>query len=810
MTDESTEEQTTAARWSSEIDFAQKDEKYKNWIDRSEKIVKRYRDERKNSTAEFGKRRYNILWSNVQTLGPAVYGKMPKPIAERRFLDKDPTARLASMMLERTLGFQMDTCGFHQSTTKAVTDYLLPGMGQVWLRYEPEFESAEVLEANKEVERSEKEDTAEEQAELGDGAPEEKLTYERVCFDYVFYRDFLWGPARSWAEVPWVAKRSWMSKSEAIEAYGKEIADKMIFGDPKNKDWATANEPVQMGKSKKAEVWEIWNKANRCVYHIAPDTVGVVLKEEEDDPLKLEGFWPCPEPLFTTQTNDTLIPVPDYVEYQDQAAEMDILTQRIAVVTTAIRANGVYNSEFPALQRLFQDGSDNKLIPVDSWAAFGEKGGMEGAISLVPMDMLVKVLTELYAAREQVKQDLYEITGMSDIIRGASDPNETLGAQQIKARFATGRLGSRQQTVAEFCASAVRIAAEIISEVFQPESLKLMSGIDQMNRDEVRKAVEGVQPPPQPQTPEGQPPDPQAQQQWQAQWDEAKRQAAIQAQTKQNEEFQGAIKLLRNDKLRGFRVEIETDSTIADDMGEDKAAATEFVSSLFKALEAAAPILETAPEMAKPVFETLLWALRKFRVGRTLEASFEAALDDVEERIEAMKDQPPPPDPEMIKAQSQAELANVKAQSEQARSQSEIQIANLTAQAENARTQADIQVQQIELQGKQREQQLTGQIEQLRLQLEQMQSAEKNDTDMKKAKMAFLQAVTVAQINAGQASDAAELNAQIELILGFGKIQHEAETQAVDQAHEAEQTSVQQDHERTMQKEAPVPKGPSK
>lgn len=781
------EQQKTFTRWLAEIEFAQKDKDYKRWIDRSELIVKRYRDERKGGT-DAARRRYNILWSNVQTLGPAVYGKMPKPYAERRFLDRDPVARLASLMLERTLSFQMETCGFHSASEKAVTDYLLPGMGQVWLRYSPEFEADEAAAENAEEQRAESNDTAEEIDEEGDGTPYEKLAFERVCFDYVFYRDFLWGPARCWEEVPWVAKRSWLDKSEAMEAFGKEIADKMTFGDPKNRDWASANEPVQMGKSKKAEVWEIWNKANRCVYFIAPDSPGLVLKTEEDDPLKLEGFWPCPPPLFSTQTNETLIPVPDYVEYQDQAAELDTLTQRIAVVTTAIRANGVYNSEFPALQRLFEDGHDNKLIPVDQWAAFAEKGGTEGAISLVPMDMLIQVLSELYVARDHVISDIYQITGMSDIIRGESDPNETLGAQKIKSHFATGRLGSRQQTVAEFCANIVKIAAEIVSEVFSPESLKLMSGVDQLDKDAVRKAVDGV---PQPQAPEGQQVDPA---QLQAAWEDQKRQAAMAAQKQSTDEFQAALALLRNDKLRGFRVDIETDSTIADDLGEDKAAAGEFVVNVFKGLEAAAPVIGSAPEMARPVGEMLMWAMSKFRVGRTLEASFEAAMDELEERIEASKNQPPPPDPEMIKAEAQAELAKVKAGAEDAKSKSEIQVAQLTSQAEMARAQADIRVQEVQLESERRLGEVTAQLDAAKLQLEQMQSAEKNDTDMKKAKMAFLQAVTVAQINAGQASDAAQLNAQIETILGFAKIEHEAE-----------QATEQHDHERTMQAEAPKP-----
>lgn len=788
-------------RWDAELGYALKDEKYKKWLLQSEKIIKRYRDERKDQTAEYGKRRYNILWSNVQTLGPAVYGKMPKPIAERRFLDRDPAARLASLLLERPINFMMETCGFHEATDKAVLDYLLPGLGQIWLRYEPEFESEEILQANTKAADAQAGDSPDASEEDGSGEPVEKLKYERVCFDYVYFRDFLWGPSRSWCEVPWVARRSWLDKTEAKQQFGEEIAAKMVFGDPKNRDWSVNNDQLQLGKSKKAEVWEIWNKPDRCVYFISHDTPDLILKEVDDDPLKLAGFWPCPEPLFTTQTNDTLVPVPDYIEYQDQASELDTLTQRIAVVTTAIRANGTYNGQFPALRRLFEDGQDNKLIPVDDWAAFAEKGGLEGAISLVPMDMLIKVLTELYAARDKVKEDIYEITGMSDIIRGATDPNETMGAQKIKARFASGRLGARQKKIAIFCADLVKLAAEIVAEVFSPETIRQMSGLAQMDADAIEQAVKAVKPPQIPQAQPGQPPDPMAQQQMQMQFQRMQQQAEQQTKAERAAQFAAAMKLLHDEKLRGFRVEIETDSTLADDMDEDRTDATEFVSSTLQALESAQPLISAAPELAKPIGEMLLWALRKFRVGRTLEAAFEDAIDKLEARIEAMKDQPPPPSPEMIQAQADMQVAQAKAGEAQTNAQAEAG----RAQADIQLSQAKMQTEQAKLQGSQQAAAIQAKLDETTLQLDAMKAAAANDTDMKKAKLGFMQAVMVAQIAAGQATDAAALDAQIEAMLGFARIKHEEQMQAADQQHQQGMQASQQEHQQTLQDTAPKP-----
>ena len=67
MAEQTADEQREFSRWLSEIDYAQRDQVYKKWIARSELIIKRYRDDRGEVGADYGRRRYNILWANVQT-----------------------------------------------------------------------------------------------------------------------------------------------------------------------------------------------------------------------------------------------------------------------------------------------------------------------------------------------------------------------------------------------------------------------------------------------------------------------------------------------------------------------------------------------------------------------------------------------------------------------------------------------------------------------------------------------------------------------------------------------------------------------
>lgn len=683
--DTSREDANLWNRFKSEIDYASKDAAYVSWLQRCDQIVKRYRDERTRASLKI--RKFNVLWSNVQTLKPLIFSRAPKPVVERRFQDRDPAARLASQILERCLSFQVESSKFYNHVDKSVEDYLLAGLGQTWIRYEPSFEAVEEQTENAAVTPSPSDpDYNNKIDEAGDGETYEKLAYETLCVDYVFYRDFLWGNARTWPEVPWVARRKWLTKSEIEEEYGAEKAAKVVldFTPP-----FMSNNDVQDDKTvsyfKKAEVWELWNKADRKVYEIPTGTPGLILNVK-DDPLKLEDFWPCPEPIFATQTSDTVVPVPDYYEYQDQAQELDDLTNRISMLVTAVRANGVYDASQKGVERLLSEGVDNKLIPVDNWATFQEKGGSAGVISLVPMQEIMSVLSELYVARQNVLNDLYQVTGLSDLVRGMGDPNETATAQRIKGQFASNRLQARQELVAIFCRDILRIMAEMIAEIFSDETLLEMSGIGIQFRDDVRKAQQEVPLPAPPQPQPGMPPQAmqilqmQAQQQYQMQV----QQVGQQKQQELMAQFQEALRILRDDKLRGFRVEIETDSTIQPDADQAKAAATELYTAFLQGLQNAAPVLMQAPEMFDPLEQLFMYVFRTYRVGRSAEASVEEAFDKMRQRLEKQAGNPPP-NPEQIKAQAEQQKIQAQLQADQQRNQMEMQAKQADFQLEQQR-----------------------------------------------------------------------------------------------------------------------------
>ena len=77
--------------------------------------------------------------------------------------------------------------------------------------------------------------------------------------------------------------------------------------------------------------------------------------------------------------------------------------------------------------------------------------------------------------RKQVIEDIYQIMGMSDIMRGATDPSETLGAQQLKTQYGSTRTRDKQQELVRLARDLVEITLEIITEKFDEVTMIEMS-----------------------------------------------------------------------------------------------------------------------------------------------------------------------------------------------------------------------------------------------------------------------------------------------------------------------------------------------
>jgi hypothetical protein len=706
-------------KWRERIIAAEKDRD--SWFRRVEGIIKRYKDER--ASADSDRRKFNVLWSNTQTMRPALYGKQPTTLIERRFLDRDEVGRIASTIWERAVRYDLDDSSFHRAAKRAVLDYLLSGQGVMFVRYDAETADVPVDDTDDDETLGDSSDQTtgdaadaemagmEADASDPNAAPETepKLLSQSICFDHINYKDFLTSKARTWDEVDWIAKRVYMSRGELEKRFGKERADKIDLHNSEDKE--NKSEGI-----KKAAVYEIWCKTSKEVYWLTKDDDSLL--DEKPDPIEVRNFWPCAEPILTTTANDSVIPVPDYIQYQDQAQEIDNLTDRIDSLTSALKVAGVYDEAAGGLQRLLNEDLENQLIPVKNFAQFSGGQGMSGVISFLPTKEVADTLMALVRIREQMKKDLFEVTGISDIIRGQSDPDETLGAQKMKGQHYNMRLQDRQREVARWARDTIAIAAEIIAEQYSPETLIEKSGAmfdtGIVTIPETMPAPPGMMPAMPPQAPQGvqqgAPPqgmDPNAPQPDAGQQPPQGAPMAPPvipagpqmvpmtpdgaAQFKIGKLLE-AITLLKNDKLRGFRIDIETDSTVEADAQEEKKSRVEFLTAVTTFLKQGGEIVQQHPEIGPLVGKMLLFGVRGYRTGRDLESSIEAFVEQMEASLKTKASQP---------QQQQPNLEMIKAQTEQARGQAEIQKAQTDAQATIAAAQLDAQTKAMEFQARQ-------------------------------------------------------------------------------------------------------------
>lgn len=731
------------ARYVEEIELYDKESQ--KWDRQSKRIIKRYKDDRGgDGTIESQERRFNILWSNTQNLLPALYARNPKPDIQRRYKDADPIGRVTSDILERSVTYFCDTDNFGANSRQCVLDYLLPGRGTLWVRYVPHFKPAEEI-----TDDSEPGDDAEDQAE----APE-VIDYEDVIPDYVHRADFGHNICRTWDEV-WCSWRIvYLSRKELIERFGEEKG-KLPPLDYKNKD--TSGKVIDDGIGKSV-IYELWDKTRKIAvwFH---KTISDAL-DLRPDPLRLENFFPFPKPLFTNLVNDSLIPTPLYVEYQDQAAELDLLTARIAMMTRNLKVVGIVDASVEGLNRMFNEGTENELIPVQQWALFAEKGGINGAMQLLPIKDIAAALLSCYEARDKVKTDLDEITGMSDIIRGTTDPNETASAQKLKSGYASQRISDMQRDVQRFIRETIRIMTDIIANHFQIETIKQISGVRLLTNQE-KQAYQAAQnpqmghnggppmpgmppqaPPQPPPLPPGVTPD--------------QMETMLDAPTW--EDVEG---LIRNQALRCFRIDIETDSIIKADEEAEKASRVEFLKASGAFLQQAVEAGAQQPALVPLLGQMLMFGVRAFPVGKELEGAFNSTLQKLEK--EAANPQPKP-NPEMMKVQGEQQLAQQKQQFDQQHQSAQLQgqmaleqaKAQATSQAEVAKAQAQAAVQQHlnELENQRRLVELQGEQ-----QLAQAKIAAETDWRLKVAHINAAASIEVARINA-KADDGAEAEAR--------------------------------------------------
>ena len=629
------------------------------WLKTAKRIVAIYEAEKAEDY------QYNILYANTETLAPALYNSVPRPVVQRRFRDTDTLGKAVSAVTQRTLEYLLDdnlsaAASFDDLMKSSVLEALVPGWGVVWVSYEADFESVYGESDSAEHEATE--------------PPEwEKVENERIIGEHIPYDRFRHGYGKKWCEVPWVARLHVMTKAEIISNFGEQFADV-----PVSKPEARDDRESAMGAREQSpadpvgNVWEIWDKSSRKVYFVMEGCERYL--KALDDPLNLSGFFPCPRPLTFVQKIKELTPVPLYSLYEEQAKELNAVTVRINKIVRALKVRGMYDATVEGLDKVLSS-DDNTLVPAQNVAALVSQGmTLEKSIWLMPIEKLIAVLQQLYQQREQVKQVIYELTGIADIMRGSSAASETLGAQQIKETWGTLRMKRLQKEVGRFARDCLRMMVEL-SKHFSPETLKAMTGLQfpaaaekmqaqaQMQQAMMQAQMTGQQPPPPPPELMG---------------------------MMQSPTWEDIHAVINDDILRSFKVDIETNSTVDAEATEDKQQIAEVMNAISQFLNGVAPLVEQGSMPFDVAKEILLTIVRRFRFG-----------PEVEDKLTKMAAPQPKPDPNVQKVQAQLELDKQQAELDMRGKQMELQMRERELQMEMEFKQQEHQLKLLELQQRQ-------------------------------------------------------------------------------------------------------------
>jgi len=574
-----------ARHWQVQLHLAERE--VKDWCEYGDKVQKRYRREQQAALRNRKQRQFSILYSNTETLKSALYARTPKPDVRRRFGDRNPVARTVAEIVERALSYCADNTQHDRAYRSGVHDLTLPGRGVVRLDYTAETTQVPQV------------DPLTGQPAIGpDGQPVmvDQIAEQEIKEQHVYWRDFLWSPGQCWNEVTWVAFRHRMSRKD-LKDNGFENPDEIPLNwAPDMGDKSDRDIPDDI---KRAEVWEVWCKTSLRRYWIVKG-YNKALRIDED-PYELEGFWPLAEPLSAVLGTDSYVPTAYYAEYEDQAEDLDEITGRISNLVKALKRRGVYDASVPELKRLAKAG-DNEFIGVDGakYNLVQQAGGLKKAFDTEDIKPIADTLIGLYEQRDRLIQAIYEVSGISDIVRGSTNPNETATAQNIKAQFGSMRLRDAQREVQRWVRDTYRLKAELICQNFTPEKLASITG---MNAED--------------------------------------------------QLFQQAMQVLRSDEMRGYQIDIETDSTVFEDAEAEKQSRVEMLTAMGGMAQQWLPVVQMGgPPMLKLVGELMSFGVRGFKAGRTMEDSIDEAFQALAQQQAQAAQQPPLPDPAVVKAEA--------------------------------------------------------------------------------------------------------------------------------------------------------------
>ena len=625
-----------------------------------------------SNQTDFADNHFALFWASMEIMKPALYAKPPKPISSPRFKDASPVVKTVSELIERCLESEFDRTDVDGEMLETRDDLALSNRGVMWVT----------------------------------------LDKKDVCIEHLDRLDFRHEPARKWSEVGWVARRAWMTKKQMKDRFEKSSGaayESAEFQDRRDKDDTYGS----TDSSAKAGVWEVWSRVDNKVYWVAEGCSQIL---DEDKPhLNLSNFFPCPKPAYGTRQRRSLIPVPDYKQYAPHLSQINDLTGRIYVLLNQVKlkvlipAGGDIGN---AVETALSSTDDTIVIPVPA-AAFAGSATSGGLMMTIPLADVAQTIQGLIEARGQLIDDFYQLSGISDIMRGATEAQETLGAQQLKSQYGSVRVRDKIDELQRIARDTAAIAAEIIAENYSQEKLLEVSQMTIPTKAEVeRKTKELEKAAKDALTKLKQEFEENAAQQTEEIDPEQVRQAFIQKQQEIMAQYtpmirelsttvviEDVMKMLRDEKVRNLVIDIETDSTIMTDELAEKQSRNEFLTAFGGASQSVMPLMQAGEAGAKLGGGILKFALQPYRANRELDDLIDDFVGEAgnlptegggEEQAALIAAQNKLAEAEMAKAQAQTMKV-------QADAQAKMQEIQLKAAEASSKAQADQQKLMLEV-----------------------------------------------------------------------------------------------------------------
>jgi hypothetical protein len=646
-----------------------------------------------NVVAQATKQSYPIYWASCKTLEPAYYSRTPRITTRRQFDIKDDIALTASILLERLGTYLVDHSDFDAVMQSAVQDFIHADKATVQVAYTAEL--GETAVRNPLLPQQDPQTGAvvyvDMAGNLYDGEvmqDQEGFFYnttdtvaqnQRVYVSVCNYDEVLHTPeAKCQEEIRDQAYYFYMTKEEAEKRFGadavKNIKWKKVKGEDKE---SQGDEYEESLVDSFVEGWECWDKASKKVYWFTEQNVEDFL-DVKDDPYGLVDFFPSCPFVISSRPSKSLYPTSAYAQTASLLKQLHSMTEKVNKLIHGIRRRALVDGANEELIFALESLQSGEFVAITNLQAIIEKGGVQNLVWYLPVQELVSAIMELTQLQSQFKNDFYEWFGLPDILRGASDPIETAAAQELKSASAHDRFKFNKKLVAQLARDAIQKMVDLALGTFTDEYLAEVVGYRYLDMDK-------------------------------------------------QQNYQAAIELLRNDKSRMIRIDIETDTMSFADEQMRHNQISQAVQVITSGLDKIVQMSQTSPQYAIVGLQCLLYSLDAIAVGKEFSSQVKQAVGALLEKLNQPNQAPPPPDYLQMQIQLQAQAQQAQAQQKERELQIREVETNLKAQKQEAELQLQMQSESL----RQYQAQVDMQVQRMMIQLEQ----QKIEIDRYKAQM---------------------------------------------------------------------------